>query len=94
MVRQALREGTNFAEQDIRTVLPEGQFHLILCRNLVFTYFVEPVQREVFERIAERLVPGGILVVGKHESLPPPTRQVVAYDEPHGLYQRVPASAC
>ena len=94
VVRQALREGISFVEQDIRTNHPEGQFHLILCRNLVFTYFVEPVQREVLEQITEHLVPGGILVVGKHESLPPRTRQVGAYDEPHGLYQRVQAAAC
>jgi chemotaxis protein methyltransferase CheR len=94
VVRQALREGINFVEQDIRSDHPEGPFHLILCRNLVFTYFAEPVQREVLEQIAERLVPGGILVVGKHESLPPSTRQMVAYDELHGLYQRVQASAC
>jgi chemotaxis protein methyltransferase CheR len=94
VVRQALREGISFVEQDIRSEHPEGPFHLILCRNLVFTYFAEPVQREVLERLAARLVPGGILVVGKHESLPPFTRQIVAYDEPHGLYQRVHASAC
>jgi chemotaxis protein methyltransferase CheR len=94
VVRQTLREGISFAEQDIRTDHPEGQFHLILCRNLVFTYFAQPVQREVIEQIAEHLVLGGILVVGKHESLPPSTRQMVAYDEPHGLYQRVQASAC
>jgi chemotaxis protein methyltransferase CheR len=94
VVRQMLREGISFAEQDIRTDHPEGQFHLILCRNLVFTYFAQPVQQEVLEQIATRLVPGGILVVGKHETLPPSTRQMVAYDEPHGLYQRVQASAC
>jgi chemotaxis protein methyltransferase CheR len=94
VVRQALREGISFVEQDIRTEHPEGPFHLILCRNLVFTYFAEPVQREVLEQITEHLVPGGILVVGKHESLPPSTRQIVAYDGPHGLYQRVQASAC
>jgi chemotaxis protein methyltransferase CheR len=93
-VRQALREGIRFVEQDVRTDHQEGPFHLVLCRNLVFTYFAEPVQREVLEQIAEQLMPGGILVVGKHESLPPSTRQVVAYDELHGLYQRVQASAC
>ena len=31
--------------QDVRDAVPEGRFHLILCRNLAFTYFEEALQR-------------------------------------------------
>jgi chemotaxis protein methyltransferase CheR len=46
------------------------ELDIILCRNLVFTYFAEPLQRQVLERLTEHLVPGGYLVIGKHDTLP------------------------
>jgi len=70
VVRDTFREGIRFAAQDIRCEFPAGPFHLVLCRNLVFTYFADPVQRAVLTRIATRLAPGGILLVGRHEALP------------------------
>ena len=45
-------------------------FDLVFCPNLVFTYFDEATQRSVIPRIARRIDPGGILVIGKSESLP------------------------
>jgi chemotaxis protein methyltransferase CheR len=64
------RKGVRFLRQDIRTEMPEGPFDLVLCRNLVFTYFDETLQRELLAKIEKRLRPGGCLVVGTHESLP------------------------
>lgn len=58
------------ARQDIREQSPSGLFDLILCRNLAFTYFVEEVQGAVLERFVARLLPGGALVIGSHETLP------------------------
>jgi len=59
-----------FCREDIRLQQPPGEFDLILCRNVAFTYFREPVQRTVVARIAERLRADGFLVIGRHESLP------------------------
>lgn len=59
-----------FRRQDIRLEQPPGEFDLILCRNVAFTYFSEAVQRDVLARIAQRLRPDGLLVIGRHESLP------------------------
>jgi chemotaxis protein methyltransferase CheR len=64
------RDGVEFIEQDIRSDVPEGRFQLVLCRNLVFTYFEEQLQTEVLANILDRLEPGGFLVIGVHESLP------------------------
>ena len=44
-VLKDFRENIEFAKQDIRKELPDGTFHLILCRNIVFTYFDELQQR-------------------------------------------------
>ncbi|AEI64088.1 CheR family methyltransferase [Corallococcus macrosporus] len=64
------REGLDFLQQDLRARMPDGPFHLVLCRNVAFTYFAPPLQREVLARLVARLVPGGLLVIGGHESLP------------------------
>jgi chemotaxis protein methyltransferase CheR len=66
----AYREPVEFRLEDIRTALPVGRYHLILCRNLVFTYFEERLQQELLERILELVPPGGALVIGSHERLP------------------------
>jgi chemotaxis protein methyltransferase CheR len=69
-LRDELRAGVEFQRQDIREAMPAGPFDLVLCRNLAFTYFDEDGQREVLRGIDERMVAGGYLVVGAHESLP------------------------
>jgi chemotaxis protein methyltransferase CheR len=68
------REGLIFSLQDIRSETPVGPFDLILCRNLVFTYFDVELQREMTERIAAALRGGGYLIIGAHERLPSDSR--------------------
>ena len=69
-LREHWKVGIEFRHQDIRLEQPSGKFDLILCRNVVFTYFSGSGQRDVLARLTERLRPGGILVIGRHESLP------------------------
>ena len=88
-VREALRGQVEFREQDIRSGMPDGPFDLVLCRNLVFTYFDEPLQREILQRIIERVRPGGVLVIGKQESLPEPAPRLSPSARNVGVY-RVP----
>lgn len=69
-VRPEYRALVGFQQQDIRATLPRDPFHLVLCRNVAFTYFDETGQRETLERIRSRLWPEGALVIGSTESLP------------------------
>jgi len=69
-LKESFKQEVQFLEQDIRAKMPEGEYDLILCRNLLFTYFRENVQREVFFKMMTRLKPGGFFVVGVHESIP------------------------
>lgn len=69
-LKTKFRANVEFRQQDIRTELPIGPFDLVLCRNLVFTYFEEQLQREIAGSLHDRLVPGGVLVLGMHEVLP------------------------
>ena len=69
-LRPSFREGVSVLAQDIREAWPDGSFDLILCRNLVFTYFEERLQREILESLLHRLRQGGFLVIGGHEAVP------------------------
>jgi len=68
-LRQPYRRDVTFLRQDVRVDRPAGLFHLILCRNMAFTYFDHQVQLEVAERLRTSLYAGGALVVGAHEAL-------------------------
>ncbi len=69
-LRDRYRDDVEFELRDIRRSMPEQTFDLIVCRNLVFTYFEEAHQQETLVRIAARLRPGGALFIGVHEQLP------------------------
>ena len=69
-VKPAHRQDVSFLQQDIRRDIPEGPFDLVLCRNLVLTYFEPPLQMQVMRNLAARLRCGGYLVIGAHESAP------------------------
>lgn len=45
-----------------------GKFDFIFCRNVVI-YFSKDVQRTLFDRYADALVPGGLLFLGHSESM-------------------------
>jgi chemotaxis protein methyltransferase CheR len=46
----------------------KGKFNVIFCRNVVI-YFSKDTQRELFDRFATILAPGGYLFIGHSESL-------------------------
>lgn len=69
-LRPPYRKPVRFTAGDVRRESPEGPFHLVLCRNLVFTYFDGPARDECLDRFRSVLAPEGVLVVGAHEGLP------------------------
>jgi len=69
-LKEQYRKRVQFLQQDIRNEQPDSSFHLILCRNLVFTYFSQELQEEITQQILLRLKPGGVLVIGSHERIP------------------------
>ncbi|GIX26418.1 MAG: hypothetical protein KatS3mg123_0299 [Burkholderiales bacterium] len=87
-LREEYRRGVRFQRQDIRREWLEGPFDLILCRNLVFTYFDTALCAAVGRQIAERLNEGGLLLVGYHEQLPPGMPELRPWPGRYGLYQK------
>jgi chemotaxis protein methyltransferase CheR len=69
-LKSRLRGKTSFIQQDIRDRHATGPFHIIFCRNMVFTYYEYSLQLEMLAYLRDNLVAGGALVLGGHESLP------------------------
>lgn len=88
-LKNEFRSGVTFQVEDIRARMPDGPFDLILCRNLVFTYFDDRLQRETMDRLTDRLVPGGALIIGKLESLPEGRWKVEPWPRAPGIYRRL-----
>jgi chemotaxis protein methyltransferase CheR len=87
------RQGIRFLLQDVRSAMPDGPFDIILCRNLVFTYFDDALQRRLLDQIHERLVPRGFLVLGAHERLPTGCADLPAIGRGLPIYRQGTADA-
>lgn len=61
-----LREYVQFRRHNLLTEPPDGNFDLIVCRNVVI-YFTASVKEELYRRFYDVLRPGGILFVGGTE---------------------------
>ncbi len=67
----------------------KGALPLILCRNLVFTYFEEALQREILRRMMEKLHDGGIFVIGIRESLPEGVTGLTRFEKMSWIYRKL-----
>jgi chemotaxis protein methyltransferase CheR len=77
-----------FLVQDVRHETPQGPFDIVLCRNLVFTYYDESLQAEIQQRILRTIRPGGYMVTGKHEK-PATDGDVEPVPGEEGIYRLV-----
>jgi chemotaxis protein methyltransferase CheR len=74
-VRPEIATRVAVARHDVRDPPPAAApFDIVLCRNAAFTYLDAEAQRAVLDRLADALVPGGALVIGRHETLPETAR--------------------
>ncbi len=86
-IRPKFRRDIVFVRQDIRSEMPDGPFDLVLCRNLVFTYFDDATQRGLLAKICARLRPGAAFVIGSGETLPEPHADVAPWNGPAPIYR-------
>jgi len=75
VVSDRLRRGIQWMNHDIVVDHPPArEFHLILLRNNLLTYYQKPLQEAALDRVLKCLAQGGFLVVGAHERLPESVR--------------------
>lgn len=84
-----LRRLVHVAKHDLTTEpAPDPPYDLIVCRNVVI-YFDRPMQEQLFSSFAAALAPGGLLVLGKVETLFGPARERLVLEEPRErIYRR------
>jgi chemotaxis methyl-accepting protein methylase len=70
-VADELREGIRWQVHDLTVdAPPERGFHIIFLRNNLLTYYRDEIVKAALPAIADCLVPGGYLVIGRKEQLP------------------------
>ena len=74
----------------VRDAPPDPPYHLIVCRNVVI-YFDRSTQERLFARFTEALQPGGLLVLGKVETLLGAARERLELLDPRERIYRRPA---
>jgi chemotaxis protein methyltransferase CheR len=93
-LRADYRHAVEFEQRDLLAEAPARRFDLILCRNLAFTYFDPQVARAALERLGGRLRPGGALMIGLHEDLPPHAERFEAWPGCRAIYRAQYLLAC
>jgi chemotaxis methyl-accepting protein methylase len=84
----AARALVRFQRADLLTDAPPFPARLILCRNVVI-YLDRAAQAHVYRTFLGALEPGGFLVLGRVETLPPEIyRQLTAIDSRERIFQR------
>ena len=67
---------------------PRVDYHIIMCRNVVI-YFDRPMQERLFQTFVGALAPGGLLILGKVETLFGPARdRLLLVDPRERVYRR------
>lgn len=88
-LRTDLKAAVRFEQQDIRKGIPPGPFDLILCRNLVLTYFDGAMRDVCLRQITQRLTTGGFLITGAHERFPAGMQRHYAACDALPVYRRL-----
>src|SRR6185436_12789879 len=87
----ALAQIVNVRRHDLtREPPPDPPYDMIVCRNVVI-YFDRPMQERLFQTFVEAIVPGGILLLGKVETLVGPARERLKLEDPRERIYRRPA---
>jgi chemotaxis protein methyltransferase CheR len=69
---------------------PDAPYHLIVCRNVVI-YFERQAQERLFQVFVDALTPGGVLLLGKVETLFGPARERLTLVDPRERIYTKPA---
>jgi chemotaxis protein methyltransferase CheR len=75
IVNDRVRSLVKFRYHDIVTGNTISGLDLVLCRNLLI-YFQKELQEKILHKLHTALNPGGFLVIGNTESIPPPMREL------------------
>ncbi len=91
-VRPEIRNRASFRELNLmNSYAMLGRFDIVFCRN-VLIYFSNDLKRDILQRIAQTLNPGGYLFLGGSESPTSYTDAFALVRTPHGVVYRLKES--
>jgi len=92
-LKSEYREAVQFRQHDLRQVFARlfssEMNDLILCRNLAFTYFDEPLQQQTYLHLLHALRAGGALVIGIHEQLPINAAEIGIWSDRFRIFKKL-----
>ncbi|CAN5404044.1 hypothetical protein BH23BAC3_BH23BAC3_18890 [soil metagenome] len=86
-IENELARNIKFEKRDISESFPHRNFDVVLCRNLVFTYFLQNKQKEFLRKLKPHLKPDGLLIIGSNEILPD-TPWLKKINNSHPVYKK------
>jgi two-component system CheB/CheR fusion protein len=90
-VPSALRALVRFHREDLTAPLPRPGLHDVICCRNVLIFLGREGQRRVLAAAVEALRPGGLLLLGRTESLVAlPDARLVPADITHRIYRKTP----
>ena len=86
-VSPCLKENIVWRVHNLLSDPPGTGFQLIFLRNNLLTYYQDALKVPAFLKVIDSLAPGGFLVIGAHEKLPPVTADLSSFGHPC-IFQR------
>jgi len=86
-IARRLRDRVLFSTHDLTRDPPFSRLDLVSCRN-VMIYFNTELQQQILQTLAYALRPGGLLLLGKAESIGHSTGAFEALDPEHRVYRK------
>ena len=89
-ISDSLKEGIHWKVHNLLTDEPPSkEFQITFLRNNLLTYYREEFLRPCLGKVIEKLSPGGFLIIGAHEKLPPGF-QMVPFPYQRSIFERNP----
>lgn len=87
-VKEPVKRMVTFEQHDLISGPKKSGYELVLCRNLLI-YIDRSYKEPIFETLTDALKQGGILTIGKSETLPRTFRDAYEpYDRKNHIYRR------
>ncbi len=79
----------DFYQQDIRKEMPDGEFDIVFCKNLVAMYFKKELAVNIFKKISGKMRKGAYLFLGSHEEFPlDEVKNITEFDRGINIYRK------
>jgi chemotaxis protein methyltransferase CheR len=88
-VKDFLKKDISWRVHHLLSQPPGRGFDIVFLRNSVLTYYEEKLKKRAFEKVVSRLAPGGILIIGSHESIPFETPALIEVEPYPYVFRRV-----